>query len=109
MGQIVADNVQRRRTYKTGSIEPRGPGVYRLRVVVKDPNTHRLVRKSKTVRVPERGGKRQLEDELARFRTEVGEASVIGSKATVSALLDDWLETLGRGDLALNTVESYTS
>jgi integrase len=83
--------------------------VYRLRVVVEDPNTHRLVRKSKTVRVPERGGKRQLEDEMQRFRTEVAEAAVIGSKESVGALLDDWLETLHRNDLAITTVESYRS
>jgi integrase len=107
MGHIVTFNVQRRRPYKTGSIEPRGRGTYRLRVLVEDPNTHRLVRKSKTVHLAERGSKRQLEDELSRFRTEVAEAAVIGSKATLGALLDDWLEVIGRGDLAQNTVESY--
>jgi len=107
MGQIVAGDVQRRRPYKTGSIEPRGHGTYRLRVLIEDPNTHRLVRKSKTVHLAERGNKRQLEDELARFRTEVAEAAVIGSKATLGALLDDWLEVIDRGDLAQNTVESY--
>jgi integrase len=106
MGHIVSANVQGRRPYKTGSIERRGPGVYRLRVVVKDPSTKRLIRRSKTVRVPERGGKRQLEDEMTRFRAEVSKTAAVGTKATVGRLLDEWLANLDPG-LAQNTLEVY--
>ncbi len=106
MGHIVSSNVHRRRTYKTGSIEQRGPGVYRLRIVVKDPSTHRLIRRSKTVHVPERGAKGLLEEEMARFRTEVTETARVGTKTTVGRLLDEWLENLDPA-LAQNTVEVY--
>ena len=106
MGHIVSGNVHRRRPYKTGSIEQRGPGVYRLRVVVKEPSTHRLIRRSKTVHVPERGAKSRLEEEMARFRTEVTETARVGAKATVGRLLDEWLENLDPA-LALSTVEVY--
>jgi integrase len=106
MGHIVFSNVHRRRTYKTGSIEQRGPGVYRLRVVVKDPATGRLVRKSKTVRVSERGNKRELEDEMAAFRAEVTKVAKVGPKTTLGRLLDEWLEKLDPA-LAQNTVEVY--
>jgi len=107
MGHIVSSNVHRRRPYKTGSIERRGPGVYRLRVVVTDPSTHRLIRRSKTVHVPERGAKGQLEEEMAKFRTEVTETATVGKKTTVGRLLDEWLENLDPA-LAQNTVEVYT-
>ncbi len=80
--------------------------MYRLRVVVKDPSTNRLIRRSKTVRVPERGAKRLLEDEMAKFRTEVTEMAKVGKKATVGRLVDEWLENLDPG-LAQNTLEVY--
>jgi len=67
MGHIVSGNVHRRRPYKTGSIGERGPRVHRLRVVVKDPSTHRLIRRSRTARLREqasgwrqKGGSRWL-------------------------------------------------
>lgn len=103
----MSENVHRRRPYKTGSIERRGPGVYRLRVVVKDPSTHRLIRRSKTVHVPERGAKGLLEEEMAKFRTGVTETAKVGTKTTVGRLLDEWLENLDPS-LAQNTVEVYT-
>jgi integrase len=106
MGHIVSGNGQRRRPYKTGSIEERGPGVYRLRVVVKDPSTHRLIRRSKTVHVPERGNVKLLEDEMAKFRAEVLQTASVGTKTTVGRLLDEWLENLDPA-LAQNTVEVY--
>lgn len=106
MGHIVSGKVHGRRPYKTGSIERRGPGVYRLRIVVTDPSTHRLIRRSKTVRVPERGSKGRLEEEMARFRTEVTETASVGPKTTVGRLLDEWLENLDPA-LAQNTVEVY--
>ncbi len=106
MGHIVSSNVHRRRPYKTGSIERRGPGVYRLRVVVTDPSTHRLIRRSKTVRIPERGAKGLLEEEMAKFRTEVTETARVGAKTTVGRLLDEWLQNLDPA-LAQNTVEVY--
>jgi integrase len=106
MGHIVSMNVQRRRPYKTGSIEDRGRGVYRLRVVVKDPSTRRLIRRSKTVHVPGRSVQRELEDEMAKFRTEVLETASVGAKTTMGRLLDEWLENLDPG-LAQNTVEVY--
>lgn len=102
----MSGRVHRRRTYKTGSIEKRGPGVYRLRVVVKDRSTHLLIRRSKTVHVPERGNVKQLEDEMAKFRTEVSEMARKGTKATVGRLLDEWIEKLDPA-LARNTVEAY--
>ena len=43
MGHIESGNVQRRRTYKTGSIAKRGAGLYRLVVVLKgDPTPSAL-------------------------------------------------------------------
>jgi len=96
----------RRRTYKTGSFENRGEGVWRLRVVVKDPSTHRLIRKSKTVHVPVRGYKGLLEDEMAKFRNEVEETAMVGTKTTLGRLLDEWIEHLDPG-LSINTRESY--
>lgn len=81
--------------------------MYRLRVVVKDRSTHRLIRRSKTVHVPERGNVKQLEDEMAKFRTEVSEMARKGTKATVGRLLDEWIEKLDPA-LARNTVEAYS-
>jgi integrase len=107
MGHTVDSSEHRRRPYKTGSIEEREPGVYRLRVVVKDPSTHRLLRRSKTVHIPGRGVKGQLEEEMAKFRTEVTEMASVGTKTTVGRLLDEWLENLDPA-LKLNTVEVYT-
>jgi integrase len=77
-----------------------------LRVVVKDPSTHRLIRRSKTVHVPERGNKRQLEDEMTQFRAEVSKTAKVGPKTTVGRLLDEWLANLDPS-LAQNTVEVY--
>ena len=51
-------------TIQDGELRAPTTGAFRLRVMVEDRNTHRLTRKSKTVRVPERGGKRQLEEEV---------------------------------------------
>ena len=102
----MSENVQRRRPYKSESIEKREPGVYRLRVVVRDPSTKRLIRQSKAVHVPERRSKGLLEDELAKFRTEVTATANVGPKSTVGRLLDEWLDNLDPA-LALNTVEVY--
>ncbi len=44
---------------------------------------------------------------MAKFRVEVTEMALVGPKATVGLLLDEWLENLDPG-LALNTVEVYT-
>lgn len=104
MGQT--GTLKPRRPYRTGSIEDRGNGTYRLRVLFPDPATGRLVRRSKTVHAPTRGAKRFLEDELGKFRTEVAQRAVTGSKAPLSRLLDEWVGTLG-GHLSPKTQESY--
>lgn len=107
MGQNVPETERIHRPYKTGSVESRGDGKWRLRVVVKDPGTGRLIRKSKTVQLPTRGFKGKLEKAMRDFQDEAAKMTVTGATATLGTLLDHWLENIDRPGKATNTMESY--
>lgn len=107
MGQTLPGDERTHRPYKTGGVEDRGNGTYRLRVVVKDPGTGRLMRKSKTIQLPARGSKGRLEEAMRDFRGEAAKAAATGSTATVGKLLDDWLANIDTPSKATSTMEGY--
>lgn len=78
-------------------------GVWRLRVVINyDPKTGVARQKSRTVR----GTKKQADDALAAFVTEVRTGTTVTSTDTLNALLDRWLEH-AQGDLSPTTLRGY--
>ncbi|HUZ19776.1 MAG TPA: tyrosine-type recombinase/integrase [Acidimicrobiales bacterium] len=72
-----------RQRYGTGSIVEKGPGVWRLRVYVREE--HRQVQRTF------RGGERAAGRELAKLLTEVEAGRFDHTRATVGDLLDRWL------------------
>lgn len=105
-GADMGQNQKSHRSYHTGSIEKREDGVYRLRVVIEDPAKRKLVRKSKTVKVPVRGNKTQLEEEMRIFQDELRQAMRSGSNATMDSLIEEWYKQ--KRKRAVTTMETYT-
>jgi integrase len=78
-------------------------GVWRLRVVVSyDPKSGVARQKSRTMY----GTKKQADDALSAFLTEVRTGTTITATDTLNALLDRWLEHIV-SDLSTTTVRNY--
>ena len=78
-------------------------GVWRLRVVTGyDPKTGNPQQRSRTIY----GTKKQADEALAAFLTEMRTGTTITSTDTLNALLDRWLEHVEH-DLSPTTVRGY--
>src|ERR1700733_8149357 len=76
-----------RQPYGAGSLAEKSPGVWRLRVYIRDEN--------RQVQRTFRGTKSDAKRALRAFLTEIERKQVVQSKATVGDLLDRWIEQLG--------------
>lgn len=89
-----------------GSLRERSPGVWEIRVALgRDPLTGRYRQISRTVH----GGKRKAQEEIARIVSSVADGRHRGTKATVSFLMERWLEHLERLGRSPKTLEGYRS
>jgi integrase len=89
-----------------GTKRKRSEGVWELRVYVgRDPETGHPKQISKTFR----GGARAADDALRDLVDKYGEGRPDGFGATVSQLLDKWLEECERLDLSPTTLRTYRS
>jgi integrase len=95
------------RTYGTGTYSRVRPGVWRFRVSAKDPITDKPIQVSKTVHLPVRTGKKDLEKVLGAFRSEIEGRRASGAAMTFGRVLTDWLADLEREGRAKTTLETY--
>lgn len=92
-----------RRSYGSGSLSERSPGVFRLRVYIgKDPKTGNPRQVDRTFR----GSRRDAQRALAALVHEVQEGRHRGGNATFGVLLDAWDATLELTRSA-NTADTY--
>ena len=92
----------------SGTLRERPPksGRWELRAYVgKDPETGKPRQVSRVFR----GGKREAVKALDKLVHEVDEGQHVGSTATFSKLLDEWMERIIRKRRARSTIETYES
>jgi integrase len=102
----VTPTAPSRRPYRTGSASEVSPGVWRLRVMTRDPATSKPRQVSRTIHTRQRGAKREVQEALAAFAREAAEGRLAVRSGTLQALVEDWLALVQR-DKAPTTYELY--
>jgi integrase len=96
--------VRSKRPHGAGTLTERSPGVWRLRVLVRDPRTSKDRQVSETFH----GGRREAERALAKMVTQADSGQLSPLTMTVADLLAEWLDFI-EPSRSPNTIRGYRS